>query len=267
MEWILEACSESLFVLPALFIANLIVEYFSGYLENKRDHHIGPTAGGILGLIPQCGFSGSISILYVNGAITYGTLLSSFIAVNDEALLVLLANPKYFKITMYLLISKVILGVTIGIIYDSFHKNTRVIKTHSIHQHSHEHKSILKESLNKTVRIFVFVLLVNVLFGFIMNHFESVIIGFMNEHTLLQIIFAALIGFIPNCSSVVILAQLYIDGIIQFAVLFSGLITYVGLGNVMLFKYGNSKTAYKTMVYLFVLAIILGYGITLIWNI
>lgn len=266
MDWIMEACYDSLFVLPALFIANLIIEYFGKYLEKKRNTNIGPIAGGLLGLIPQCGFSSSISILYVNGTISYGALLASFIAINDEALLVLLANPDSFTMVFYLLLAKVIMGITLGLLYDKINTSSRVIKE-NIHHHDHKHESVLVESIKKTINIFIFILIVNVIFGFLMSQFESVISSFMYQHEMLQIIIAALIGFIPNCGAVLILAQLYIDGLIGYSVLFTGLVTYTGLGLVMLYKYGEKKKVYQTIVFLFILAILFGYTIKFIWSI
>ena len=73
---------DSIKILPFLFITFLIMEYIEHKMTNKNRILIqkagkaGPAIGGLLGMVPQCGFSASASNLYVAKIISIGTLLS-----------------------------------------------------------------------------------------------------------------------------------------------------------------------------------------------
>jgi len=70
---------------------------------------------------------------------------------------------------------------------------------------------------------------------------------------------AALAGFIPNCAASVILAQLFMDGVLSFGALTAGLITSAGLGLLVLLRmYDNKKDILRIFAILFVTAITSG---------
>ena len=82
---------DSLKLLPFLFAAYLAIEIIEERAEEKtvaivhRAGRWGPVLGGLLGAIPQCGFSAATSNLYAGGLITRGTLLAVFLSTSDEA--------------------------------------------------------------------------------------------------------------------------------------------------------------------------------------
>ena len=69
-EIFLEAILDSLKILPFLFIAFLLMEFFEHKISNKTKKTIeksgkfGPIVGGVLGAFPQCGFSVAATNLY-----------------------------------------------------------------------------------------------------------------------------------------------------------------------------------------------------------
>ncbi len=102
----------------------------------------------------------------------------------------------------------------------------------------------------------------------VLNFALSVFIYYIGEDTLrtilaqgsyLQPMLAALAGFIPNCAASVILAQLFMDGVLSFGALTAGLITSAGLGLLVLLRmYDNKKDILRIFAILFVTAITSG---------
>ncbi len=75
-EAILDAIIDSIKILPILFITYLIMEYLEHKTSEKsknamkKSGKFGPIIGGLLGAIPQCGFSVSATNLYAGRVIT-----------------------------------------------------------------------------------------------------------------------------------------------------------------------------------------------------
>ena len=77
---------DALPMIPFLFLTYLLMEYlehksndrFQKHLESARA--LGPLIGGVLGIVPQCGFSVLASGLYMNRSISLGTLIAVFIS-------------------------------------------------------------------------------------------------------------------------------------------------------------------------------------------
>lgn len=75
-EAILDAIIDNIKILPFLFITYLIMEYLEHKTSEKsknamkKSGKFGPIIGGLLGAIPQCGFSVSATNLYAGRVIT-----------------------------------------------------------------------------------------------------------------------------------------------------------------------------------------------------
>ena len=84
--------TDTLKMLPILYISYLLMEFLEHRAGTKMDtaiakvHKAGPLLGSLLGLIPQCGFSGAVSGLYAGGVATLGTLIAVFLSTSDEML-------------------------------------------------------------------------------------------------------------------------------------------------------------------------------------
>lgn len=70
LDALLDALKDTLLVLPILYLAYLLVSYFSHNNNEKyakilhNTNKAGPVIGAFLGCIPQCGFSSVMSQLY-----------------------------------------------------------------------------------------------------------------------------------------------------------------------------------------------------------
>ena len=96
----------------------------------------------------------------------------------------------------------------------------------------------LVSPLLHSLKVAAFVLLVNLLFGFLFYFVgeERVIDFLQGSGYWYQPLICALLGFVPNCASSVILAEVYAMGGIAFGSCLAGLIVNTGLGYLILFK-------------------------------
>ena len=85
-DLLLDSLIDTLKLLPYLFITFLVLEYLEHKLSKKnekilsRNKKYGPIIGGLLGGLPQCGFSAMASNLYSSRVITMGTLIAVFLS-------------------------------------------------------------------------------------------------------------------------------------------------------------------------------------------
>ena len=92
LEIIEDTLIDSIKLIPFLFITYLIMEYIEHKTKDKTKEAIkksgkfGPLIGGVLGIVPQCGFSVSATNLYAARVITLGTLLAVYLSTSDEML-------------------------------------------------------------------------------------------------------------------------------------------------------------------------------------
>ncbi len=247
---------ESLRLLPVLFLVYLLIEYLE-HKNNNRVHHLfmkvkkaGPLLGGLFGCIPQCGFSVIASELYSKRAITLGTLVAIFVATSDEAIPLLLADPKRFPDLCMLILVKLIVALAAGFLVDVFaFAKKRVHECeheahHEEHHHYHGncescHDGIVKSAVIHAVKIFVFIFAVSFVLGIAMEQFEG-FFGFIGEHGWLQPLITPVIGIIPNCAASVFLTELYMQGGISFGALTGGLCTGAGVGLIVLLRLNKS---------------------------
>lgn len=266
-------------MLPFLFAAFLLIEfmeYYSGNIAERilgRNGKTGPAFGAFAGAVPQCGFSVMAANLYAGGLITPGTLLSVFLATSDEAVLIILSDPRRISKVGMLLGIKIFAAVTAGYITDLFLKDlieTKKTKGNlCTHCGCHGRKAgLLLPAWRHTRKIFVYLLLFTGILNLCIEsmgieQFSEMLLG----NTVFQPFVAAVIGFIPNCASSVILTQLYLNGAISFASVIAGLCTGTGVGVLILFKVNNHKKENAKIVgLLFIFAVVFGIVLESIGN-
>lgn len=152
---------ETLIIIPILYLAYLLVSYFSHNNNEKYakvlhyTNKAGPVIGAFLGCIPQCGFSSVMSQLYSKKIITLGTLIAVFIATSDEALPLMISKPEFIPDLLILMAVKVVYGIIVGYIIDGIYtlysKRNKVLvtkdkpkkqKTLKLKKHKKEQQSI-----------------------------------------------------------------------------------------------------------------------------
>ncbi len=245
-----DAVIDTLKTLPFLFIAFLLIEFLEHRAQDKirnlftRVGTAGPAVGTVLGCIPQCGFSVMSANLYSSGIITLGTLIAVFLATSDEAIILLAtAHNGGFEI-FRLLIAKIIIALFFGYLIYFIEKKKQKHHHHHSHdlcEHDHcgceENGKILRPALIHTSKVFGFLLLFTVIIDLAVlfigtNSFSRILLS----DSVFQPLLSALIGFIPNCASSVLLTQLYIEGTLTFGSLIAGLCTNAGAGLLILFR-------------------------------
>ena len=149
LDIILDTLIDLLKIIPFLFVAFLIMEYFEHSLSKKKNvlknKKVGPIVGSLLGVIPQCGFSVMATNLFSSRVITIGTLIAIYLSTSDEMLPILITNKVSFKLILIILLIKIIIGIIFGYIIDFFWKKKEV-KDFSIcdDDHCHCEKGIFK---------------------------------------------------------------------------------------------------------------------------
>ena len=249
-EILFDTLLDSVKILPFLFLTYLVMELLEHKTGGKSKDQIrrarwsGPIWGGLLGVIPQCGFSTAASSLYAGRVITVGTLLAVYFSTSDEMLPIMISQAVPVPVMIKILGTKAIIAIISGMVVEVVY--TRVLKKQEkemdIHvvceeEHCKCEDGIVKSAAKHTIKIFFYLLLIS----FVLN----VIVVIIGEDTLAQFfvgtpvigeLIAALVGLIPNCASSVVITELYLDGIIGAGEMMSGLLVNAGVGLLVLFR-------------------------------
>ena len=247
MDFIMDALIDSIKLLPYLFVTFVVLELMEHKMSHKSEEVLknnkkyGPILGGILGALPQCGFSVVASNLFSGRVITIGTLVAVYLSTSDEMLPIMISNKTDINVLLGIILFKIIIGIIVGIIVDL------IIKSNDKEKHIHEmcveeHCScddhgILLSSIIHTLKIGFFILIANLLINLIIFKVgEDNLSNLMINKNIFTYFIASLVGLIPNCASSVIITELYLSKIITLGTLMSGLLTGSGLGILLLFK-------------------------------
>lgn len=248
IDCLMDGLIDTLKLLPYLLITFLILELIEHKLNKKtqqvliKNQKYGPILGGLLGALPQCGFSSMASNLFSSRVITIGTLIAVFLSTSDEMLPIMISEKTDISILLKIIIFKVIVGIIIGFIVDAIYKRKEDSKNkineicESEHCHCNNH-GIIFASLEHTIKTGIFILIANLLINIIIFKVgEDNLSTILLHKNILTYFAASLIGLIPNCASSVIMTELYLSNLITIGNLLSGLLTGSGLGILLLFK-------------------------------
>lgn len=249
-EVLLDAVIDSVKILPFLFLAYLAMEWIESR-ENERTVHMirksgrfGPVAGGVLGVLPQCGFSAAAANLYAGRVITVGTLLAVFLSTSDEMLPILLsetAKGLSALVIVKILALKAGVGMLVGLLVDlAVRKNQEVreeLHIHDLCEHDHCHceRGIWYSALMHTIKMILFIFAVTLVLGAVIHLVgEEAISGLILNKPVLGEFLAGLVGLIPNCAASVVLTQLYVQGAMGGGAMMAGLFVSAGVGILVL---------------------------------
>ena len=267
-EIILDTILDCLKILPFLFIAFLIIEFFEHKLSHKTEDTIkkagkfGPLFGSLLGALPQCGFSVLATNLYITRIISLGTLIAIYLSTSDEMLPILIAEKAPIDSILFLVVLKILIGMICGFIIDLIIRKEEPKKHFEICEHDHcdcEHGIIIpaiKHTLKTLIFIFVITFILNAAFHYIG---ENNIKHLFDKTNFFTPFIAALIGLIPNCGSSIILTELYIANILPLSSALAGLLANSGVALLILFKANkNIKENLKIVGILYSISVITG---------
>lgn len=285
---ILEALIHTAQILPLLFIVYYIIELIeykhAGKMQNSKllKGKASPVIGASLGCIPQCGFSVVSTDLFSKGKLSIGTLIAVYIATSDEAIPIMIANPKSIGWMFALIGAKIVIGISVGylsiLLYKLLFKKKQIIEQHSHNEEETAHGGCCHHHVETKsfdwlhpmlhcIKISAFILLINVLFGFITHIWvgESRLVDFLTASKFIQPLLAILIGLIPNCASSVVLTELFLLNGLSFGALLAGLCVNAGLGLIVLIKQNkNSKENLFIFLMLIIPSLIIGYALNFI---
>ena len=278
-EILLHALTDTYLMIPVLFVLYFLLEYFSHTKQLdiisklKISGPLGPLAGTLLGIIPQCGMSVFVTTLYLSRRVTLGTLIATYLSTSDEAIPVLLANRGQESAILYLIGFKILIGVVTGYLVDLLMSKKyytgpfpEVRSSHAVDiKHELETTKYLEIALHtfkRTMRIYLWVLLITIVISFALVYSNSEqLIRSIQSHPNIQIIVASLFGLIPNCAASIAIAEAFLHTGLSLGATVAGLSTGAGFGPIVLFKDGKLGFAVQALVISLAAAILWGYAV------
>ena len=275
LDVIVDTLLDALKLLPFLFVAFIIIEFVEHKMNNKgknilaKSNKGGPVIGGILGAIPQCGFSALATNLYVTRIISLGTLISVYLSTSDEMIIVMLGENVPITELLKIVGIKVLIGIIFGYLIDLFLRKKEE-KNKDYHVCDDDHcdckHSIIKSSIIHTLKTIIYIIIttfiINILFELVG---EDKLSELFMKKTIFAPFIAALIGLIPNCGASIALTEFYLNGIISLGTAIGGLCTGAGIGLIILFKQNkNIKENLMILCILYLIGSIMGILLNLI---
>lgn len=262
---IIGSFTDTYLMIPILFILYYLLEYFShtkqldliSYL--KISGPMGPLAGTLLGLLPECGMSVFVTSLFLTRRVSIGTLIATYLATSDEAIPVLIANREQMIYILYVLGAKLLIGIVSGYLIDmlvskKFYegktpevKSSRAVEI-EVELHRTKYYEILIHSLKRTFRIYFWVYLITLVIAAMFAFTNSKeIVESLNVSPIIQIIITAIFGLIPNCAASIAIAEAFLHTGLSLGAAIAGLSAGAGFGPIVLFKDGEIKTSIKIL--------------------
>ena len=248
LDSLLDALLDTLKILPYLLVTFMLLEFLEHKLTKKNEKVLtkakkgGPILGGLLGSLPQCGFSSMAASLFSSRVITMGTLIAVFLSTSDEMLPVMISEKVNILLVLKIIGFKVLVGIIVGFIIDLIYR-----KKKEEHEHIHdlcedehcdcEHDGILLASIKHALKIGLFIFIANILINLVIFKVGEDRLGsILLHHNVLTYFLASLVGLIPNCAGSVVITQLYLSKLISVGTMLSGLLTGSGIGILLLFR-------------------------------
>lgn len=232
-----------------LFLTYLLMEFIEHKASDKargimtKAGSLGPAMGGVLGAVPQCGFSAAAANLYTGRVITLGTLIAVFLSTSDEMLPIMIAGNIHISKVLLIIAYKSAVGIAMGFAIDLTMKAMKIgreeINIDEICDNDgcNCEAGILRSAIHHTVSVTLFIFVLTVLI--------NALVFFVGYDALSSSVFSlpvvshilsSLVGLIPNCASSVALTELAVSGVISAGAMMSGLFAGAGVGILILFR-------------------------------
>lgn len=244
--------ADTLYIIPFLFVTYLAMEWLEHKTGGRAQAAIqragaaGPVVGAVVGAVPQCGFSAAAATLWAGRVITLGTLFAVFLSTSDEMLPIFLAEQVPLDVIVKIIGAKIVIGMVMGFIVDAALRIARRIDAplhiHELCEHDHCHchdgeGGILKSAVKHTLQVTVFIFVITIVLNAVLEVVgEDVLAEFLAANPALSVFGSALVGLVPNCAASVVIAQLYVSGVLGSGAMLAGLLVSAGVGLLVLVR-------------------------------
>ncbi len=244
--------ADTLYLIPFLFVTYLVMEWLEHKTGGKAQAAVqragaaGPIVGAVVGVVPQCGFSAVAATLWAGRVITLGTLFAVFLSTSDEMLPIFIAEQVPLDVILKILGAKIVVGMVMGFIVDAGMRLARRIDAplhiHDLcerdHCHCHDGEGgILKSALKHTLQVTVFIFVITIALNGVLEVVGEDALGeFLSANPVLSVFGSALVGLVPNCAASVVIAQLYVSGVLGSGAMLAGLLVSAGVGLLVLVR-------------------------------
>lgn len=253
-EIFLDGFLDTLAIIPFLFLTYLLMEFIEHKAGDKAEKVMqragifAPVIGGILGTVPQCGFSAAASNLYAGRIISIGTVVAIFLSTSDEMIPILISGNVTAGAIALVVLYKAVVGIVVGLLVDAAirlvkpEKEKINIDAICDEDNCHCEKGILHSAIHHTITISVFVFVITLAINALVYLIGEENLGrIMYDKPVISHIIASIFGLIPNCAASLALTSLCTNGLITVGTMMSGLFSGAGVGLLVLFKV-NKKT-------------------------
>lgn len=244
--------ADTLYLIPFLFVTYVVMEWLEHKTGGKAQAAVqragaaGPIVGAVVGVVPQCGFSAVAATLWAGRVITLGTLFAVFLSTSDEMLPILIAEQVPLDVILKILGAKIVIGMVMGFIVDAGMRLARRIDSplhiHDLCEHDHCHchdgeGGILKSALKHTLQVTVFIFVITIVLNGVLEVVGEDALGeFLSANPVLSVFGSALVGLVPNCAASIVIAQLYVSGVLGSGAMLAGLLVSAGVGLLVLVR-------------------------------
>lgn len=296
LDVVIDALKDTAELIPFLFATYVVISLLDLFASDKttaaiqRAGHAGPLIGGLLGVVPQCGFSAMGASLYADRIVSLGTFVAVILSTSDEMLPLLLAEHVEVGLLARILVTKAVLGVILGFAIDLV---LRVVLGRTSLAGVDESDAgegqdedaefdpgayscdcgcgepltrgqtawwVVVNSAYRTFQVVVFIFVVSVLLNALIALVgEDALASFLSGNAVVATLVSGLVGLVPNCAASVVLTQLYIDGVLGFAPMIAGALVAGGAGYLVLFRMnGNMRENAAIVGIVYVLGVCVG---------
>lgn len=279
LDVVIDALKDTAELIPFLFATYVVISLLDLFASDKttaaiqRAGHAGPLIGGVLGVVPQCGFSAMGASLYADRIVSLGTFVAVILSTSDEMLPLLLAEHVEVGLLARILVTKAVLGVILGFATDLVLRavlgRTSLAGVDESEAGEEQDEDaefdpsayscdcgcgepltrgqtawwVVVNSAYRTFQVVVFIFVVSVLLNALIALVgEDALASFLSGNAVVATLVSGLVGLVPNCAASVVLTQLYIDGVLGFAPMIAGTLVAGGAGYLVLFRMnGNMR--------------------------
>lgn len=296
LDVVIDALKDTAELIPFLFATYVVISLLDLFASDKttaaiqRAGHAGPLIGGVLGVVPQCGFSAMGASLYADRIVSLGTFVAVILSTSDEMLPLLLAEHVEVGLLARILVTKAVLGVILGFATDLVLRlvlgrtSLAGVDESDAGEGQDEDAEfdpsayscdcgcgepltrgqtawwVVVNSAYRTFQVVVFIFVVSVLLNALIALVgEDALASFLSGNAVVATLVSGLVGLVPNCAASVVLTQLYIDGVLGFAPMIAGTLVAGGAGYLVLFRMnGNMRENAAIVGIVYVLGVCVG---------